>query len=190
MSAAKHQTTRPAQPVMHPDKERRANIELLRQLLSRQLDLHTRLLECIDAKREAIRTADIDEVTALCQREQKIMTTLNDLEIKREPIVRHLATLLELHLPTDKAITSGTIAAELDEPYKGTLQALAAQLRDRIGEVKHAHSIVRQASDALNRHMTGVMQSVQAAMNKTGVYERRGRLAHATPVMRSVDLRS
>lgn len=172
------------------DKDRRTSIELLRQLLSRQLRLHDQLLDCVNAKREAIRTADIDEITAQCQREQTIVTNLTDLELKRDPIVRHLASLLDLDVAAEQTITSSAIAEHLDEPHRGTLQALAAQLREKIVEVKRTHSIVRQASEALSRHMSGVMQSVNAALHQSGVYERRGRLAAATPVMRSVDLKS
>ena len=175
---------------MSHEKQRRASVELLRQLLVRQLDTYRKLLDCARAKREAIRTARIDCVTEQCQREQKLLSALHELELKREPIVRHLAGLIGMAVNPNETITSTAIADRLDEPDRSTLQALTAQLRETIDDVKRVHSIVRQATDALSRHMNGVMQSVQAALNQSGVYERRGRLAHASQVARSVDLRS
>lgn len=192
MSAREQQQTKVAapQPPMSPHKERMASVELLRQLLARQLDLYDKLLQCATAKREAIRTADIDAVTSQCQREQTLLTSLHDLELKREPIVRHLAALLEIRVDADVAITSREIAERLDEPDRGALQALTAQLKQRIEEVRRTHSVIRQATDALSRHMNGVMQSVQTALNHSGVYERKGRLATAGNMVRSIDITS
>lgn len=179
-------TQRPADPV----KDRRTSVELLRQLLVKQIELHDQMLECIDAKRRAIRAADVESLTRTCEKEQGIVQRLLDLESKRAPLVQHLAGLLGVSVDDQQQLTSTALAEQLDEPQRGAVQALAAQLRDKVVQVRREHSVVKGAAEALSRHMAGIMQNVQSVMNQTKVYERRGRLVSATHAVSSVDVRS
>jgi len=173
-----------------PDKDRRTSIELLRQLLTKQIELHDQMLECVNRKREAIRAADVDALTKTCEREQVIVQRLLDLEQRREPLVKHLAGLLGMEQDDEESLTSSALAERLEEPSRGMVQALTAQLREKVLQLRNEHSIVRHAAEALSRHMSGIMQNVQSVMNQTRVYERRGRMAAATPVSSSVDVKS
>jgi len=172
------------------DKDRRTSIELLRHLLTKQIELHDQMLDCVNRKREAVRQADVDGLTKTCEREQVIVQRLLDLEQRREPLVRHLAGLLGVEPADGQSLTSSALAEHLDEPNRGMLQALAAQLREKVLQVRKDHSIVRHAAEALSRHMAGIMQNVQSVMNQSKVYERRGRMAAATPAASSVDVKS
>lgn len=172
-------------------KEVRTAVELLRQLLSKQIELHEQLLNCIHQKREAIRTANMPVMAECCEREHRLTERLRELDSRRPGIVTHLAKLLGMGAQHANAISATDIANRLDEPASGAIAALAAQLREKLREVRSEHSIVRQASEALSKHMTGIMQSVQAMLNQTGVYERRGRIVTASPRMTgSVDVKS
>lgn len=182
---------RAGQPAVAPDRDLRTAVELLRQLLVKQLELHDQLLACVHSKREAIRTANIKEMTACCEREHRLTERLRELDGRRPGIVQHLARLLGIAETNANSISAMEIAERLEEPSQGVIAALAAQLRDRLRDVKRAHSIVRSASEALGRHMSGIMQGVQAMLNQTGVYERRGRIVSTTPTISGgVDLKS
>jgi hypothetical protein len=173
------------------NKDLRTAVELLRQMLVKQIELHDELLSCIHRKREAIRRADMPVMTDCCQREHRLTERLRDMDLRRPGIVMHLANLVGLKAPHANAISATDIANRLDEPLRGAIETLAAQLREKMQDVKREHSIVKQASEALSRHMAGIMQSVQALLNQSGTYERRGRIVTASPTMTgSVDVKS
>lgn len=173
------------------NKDLRTAVELLRQMLVKQIDLHEELLQCIHKKREAIRTANMPVMAECCEREHRLTERLRDLDLRRPKVVMHLANLVGLKAPHANAISATEIAKRLDEPMRGAVETLAAQLREKMQDVKREFSVVKQASEALSKHMTGIMQSVQAMLNQTGMYERRGRIVTASPTsVGSVDVKS
>ena len=178
-------------PADRNSKELRTSVELLRQLLAKQLEMHEQLLSCIHQKREAIRTANVAVMTECCEREHRLTARLRELDLRRPGIVEHLARLLDMKARDPSAISACDIADRLEEPARGVMAALAAQLRETMRAVKREHSIVHHAADALSRHMSGIMQGVQAMLNQTGVYERRGRIVSALlSSVGSVDVKS
>ena len=55
---------------------------------------------------------------------------------------------------------------------------------------RRGSSVVRMASEALNRHMIGVLQTVRSALSGAGVYERKGQVALGAQLDFSVDVKS
>ena len=80
------------------------------------------------------------------------------------------------------------IAESVDEPDRTRLLALGEQLRSTMGQVRRASSVVRAAAEALDRHMAGIVHTVQSALSRARVYGSRGRLAAGAQMHFSVDL--
>ena len=165
-----------------------ARIDRLMRILAVQIDSHTRLLACIEKKRQAIRAADIDAITQLCQAEQAIIQRLGDVEKRRLGLVGELTGQLAPEAP--QPMTLDAIAEAVGGPRRKALIEVAARLRQTIQTVRRESSIVRAAADALNRHITGIMQTVNSALSRVGVYERKGRIATGSQMDFCVDIKS
>jgi hypothetical protein len=165
-----------------------APLDRLMRILVAQVERHRRLLACIERKRQAIRTADIDGITNLCRTEQAIAHRLGDLEKQRLGLVGRLTEAIAPRAA--RPLSLREIAALADPERRRRLEALAETLRDAIGKVRRESSIVTAAADVLSRHMTGIMQTVNAALSRVGVYERRGRIALGAQMDFCVDVKS
>ncbi len=163
-------------------------VGLLEQNLRNQLDGHQKLLKCVERNREAIRKADMEQIKSICQQENVIAQQLAELEKWRLGLVGRLTQRLEPD--ADEPLPLDRIAAAVDEPLRRRLNALAGQLRIAVDEVRTASGIVRAASDALSRHMTGLMQSVQSVLASAKVYGCRGRLVSSGQNQYCVDVKS
>ena len=56
--------------------------------------------------------------------------------------------------------------------------------------MRRESSIVAAAAQALARHMSGIMQSVNGALSRVGIYERRGRIAVGSQLDYCIDMKS
>ena len=72
----------------------------------------------------------------------------------------------------------------------GQTQVSLDKMIDRVDEVRTVSGMVRGAADALSRHMTGLMQSVQSVLASAKVYGRRGRLVSSGQNQYCVDVKS
>ncbi len=168
------------------DDQCTAQIALLERILRAQLEGHIRLLSCIERNREAIRIADMEAITTICQQENEIAQRLSELEKARLELVGQLTEVLQ---PDAKApLTVSQIVQAIDEPARASLCAAADELRGKMAEVRKASSIVHAAAESLSRHMAGLMQTVQAAISRAEVYGSGGRIAGPTHYQFAVDL--
>ncbi len=168
--------------------ELRRDIRLLEETLRRQLEAHKQLLACVERNREAVRQADMQQIRSVCEEQNTVAQGLAELEKVRLTLVGRLTERLEPD--AQQPVSLGRIAAELDEPAGGRFQALAAQLKQTIEEVRKASAVVRTAADTLARHMSGLMQTVQSAMGRATVYGRRGRIETGQQNQFCLDIRS
>jgi len=163
-------------------------LDLLEKILRAQIEIHHRLLDFIQRKKEAIRTANLAQIESLCQQENVVAQKLTALEKHRLELVGQLTHVFQPK--ADRPLTMTEIATRLPEPQQGRLTALAIQLRDDLTRVKQQSSIVRAAAETLARHMSGIMQTVNSALGKARVYGQRGRLVVGTQVQTIVDFKS
>lgn len=160
----------------------------LDQNLRAQLAAHRRLLECITACREALRRADLDQVSSACEQEHAIAHELGELEKARLALV---GTLTQRLAPqAARPLGVGEIAAALGGPAGTKLAAVAGELRGAVEDVGRRSAVVRRAAEALSRHMAGLMQIVYGALGRARVYGRRGRLESGEPGQFCVDVRT
>ncbi len=163
-------------------------IARLERNLHDQLKGHGQLLACIERNREAVRRADMEQIRSVCEQENRVAQRLAELEKARLALVGRLTEQLRPDAPQPLSLSG--IAEAVGEPAGPRLAALAVQLREKIDEVGGASSVVRAAADALSRHMTGLMQTVQSAFGRAKVYGRRGRLVTGDQNQYCVDVRS
>jgi hypothetical protein len=166
----------------------------LEKLLRAQLEGHQKLVACIARKQQAIRTADLKPIQHICSEEAATLKRLNEHEQRRLELIAHLGGLLKLRPETGSStVTVSQIAKHehVAEPQRARLLAFATQLREVLADIKGQSSIVRTASEALARHMSGIVQTVQSALGRAGVYGQRGTLQSSSTIATSMlDLKS
>lgn len=173
-------------PDANPDIE--TLLAELEENLRAQLARHHRLASALEAKREAIRTAQIDALAGICAGENEQLQHLGELEKRRLGLIGTLTERLE---PDAAApLTISDIAARTGAEQARRLLALRDELRETVKSVRRQSSVVRAAMESLNRHMIGILQTVRAALSGAGVYERRGRVSLGAQIDCSVDVRS
>ncbi len=163
-------------------------ITLIEENLRSQLEGHRKLLICIERNREAVRQANMQQIHSICEQKNEIAQHLSELEKQRLMVLGRLTERLEPD--AERPIPLDRVAAALEEPARGRFEALAAELRAAIKDVRTASAVVRGATDALARHMTGLMQTVQSVLGRAKVYGRLGRLVTGEQNQFCVDIRS
>ena len=174
-------------PTTDPTELRR-EVSVLEDNLRHQLEAHRELLTCIERTSEAVRQADMQQIRSICQEQNTVAQRLAELEKVRLTLVGKLTERLEPD--AERPVSLSRIASELDEPSGGRFETLAAQLKHAVEDVRKASTVVRTATDALARHMTGLMQTVQSALGRATVYGRRGRLETSQQYQFCLDIKS
>ena len=160
-------------------------LELL--LRSQQQD-YENLGQMIHHKREAIRHADMNAITDLCQQENTIAQKVTETEKARLVLTAELTRTIDPE--ASRPLSMSEVAQAIDEPNRSRLLELSQTLRGTIEEVRAASRIVRAAADALSRHMDGLLQTVQSALSRARVYSDRGRIATGAQYQFCLDLKS
>lgn len=159
----------------------------LEQLLAGQLADYRALLRCVERKRQAVRTADVQAVDGLCRQEAVVIQRLRAREEKRLALVIRLGGD---QASREEPPTLLQLAQHLDDPRRNRLLALADELRESAARLRREHSVVRSASESLSQHLNGLMQSMQSALSRAGIYGRRGHVAAGAQLQFKVDLKS
>ena len=170
------------------DRTIESRVADLTTLLLRQLELHRRLIACLERKREAIRSADVDAFEGLAEEEVGLIGQLETQEQQRRGLLVEVTTAMGGDAAAP--MTVGQIAERVPEPLQGRLLATAAELRELVGALRRLSTVVRTAAEALSRHMAGVMHTMQSALGRARVYGRQGNLAGGSQMQFSVDLKT
>ncbi len=165
-----------------PTKDPWADLELL---LGQLIDRHRELLDCLASKQEAIRSAQVDQLEPLCAREREVAIRINELDRRRQ-----ILSVQILGLPKDSKPALGQLLDSAPGSVKERVRAAANSLRALVLEVKRRSTVVRQAAEALSAHLSGLMQTIHAAISSARVYGRRGRILTPSVEMSAVDIRS
>ena len=180
-------SVRTAKPAIEKAAVVNACTDALERLLRDQLAMHRSILQCMARKKHAIRMADITSVTKICAEENNIIQRLAEAEKQRLALVGKLTHVIKP--ASSQPLSVMEIVAEAPEPLRSRVAALAAQLRESLQLVQRESSIVQSAADTLNRHMTGIMQTVHAALSRARVYGQRGRIAVGAPMPSVLDIK-
>ena len=155
--------------------------------LLRQLETsYARLETLLQAKRDAIRTAQLDGIPDLCDQERDVIRHIGALDRRR------LAWLTASGFADagtdDPPATLNAICDRLDARHAATLRARADALQERILEVRRQSAILREAANSLADRMHALMQNLHASHGNGGVYGRHGDVEADLPGHRGIDV--
>jgi hypothetical protein len=157
------------------------------KILRAMLETHQRLLVCLERKQQAVRTANLELVNEIFGEENAILQRISEMEKRR---VELIARVTGSSAPIEVRLADFVERFAVDEAQRTRLLALGAQLRESVAEVRKQSSIIRAAAETLARHMGGIVQVVQGALSRAGVYGNRGRVQLGAQVQSAIDLKS
>ncbi|HWB20957.1 MAG TPA: flagellar protein FlgN [Phycisphaerales bacterium] len=162
--------------------------DLLEHVLRNLVASQQSLLVCLDEKRTAVRVADTPALGSICARERTCIQRIEELDSQRSEIMRRLAPLVGIK--ANGAVRISAVADAIGEDAGKRLQTISQELRDLVLRVQKESSIVKNAMEALSRHLGGIVESVNGAMSRARVYGRKGRISVGVQLAGTVDLKS
>lgn len=164
--------------------------EMLERILRAQLEGWRRMHGVIERQRDALRTADGPALEKSTLEQHQLAKSLVMLDQQRERLaaIMQKAILPECKQPAP--VTQLIRRAAIDDEVRARLLVLADELRTTIETTRRRNAIVRDAADALTRHIAGIQQVVYSALSRARVYGRRGQLALGAATPAAVDMKS
>jgi FlgN protein len=147
-------------------------IAQLEVVMADETQAHERLIEAMDRKLQALRTADHQKVFACCDEENRYVQRIGELEKQRLLLVAELTRLVAPTAPEPMRLAE--LAERLGEPARGRLLVRRQQLRERIEQAQKRAGVARRAAEMLVQHMQGLIRVVGGAMTGIGLYGRTG----------------
>lgn len=147
-------------------------IAKLEDAVQRQIALHEKLLTVMKLKVDAFRKADHDGAVACTRQENIELQQIAEIEKQRLVLVAELTRCVDAK--AKQPLVMGELAERLPEPARGRLLVLRGKMKERMEMVQREGSIVRRASEALLRHMQGIVQSISGAITGISTYSRKG----------------
>lgn len=157
---------------------------MLRQLIVHYEQLHS----LAKLHLEAIRRADVDQLSTCVAQENSIIQKVAEVEKRRLHVVGDIADVLGS--PAETQTTMSWIAERVRGDKGGRLAAMARHLREVIGEMTEVNNAARSAADTLAKHMDGLMRSVARELNHAKTYSNRGRVDAGPAVVSALDISS
>jgi len=157
-----------------PDVNATSHIVSLQEALRQLLDLHTELLELLKRKRDVIKINDSRAMTNLCVLEHEKLQKIAQLEKQRLKLVADITLKIDPRAKAPLAMTE--LADHLGEPVRGQLLVSRQQLLERMKEVQTETNVVRRATEALTKHMHGIIQTLGALSSGVATYGSGGSL--------------
>lgn len=154
------------------DKALEKAILQLETVLKLQLEQHEALSAALLRKRSALRAAKTQDVSDCTLTEHQHVQAISELEKQRIALAGELTLMLD---PKAKQpLKLEQLADRLPDPARTRLLVLRVQLRKAIERVQHESQVVRMATEAVLRHLTGMVQSIGASATGTTTYSGRG----------------
>lgn len=141
-------------------------IPVLEAVLKQLTERHEQLLSLMKRQREVLKLADHHGVSECSRLENTLVQAIGELEKRRQELVAELTRAVD---PSAVApMRMRDLAERLPEPARGRLLVLREQLRGRIAEVKEQSSVTRRATEALLKHMQGLVHTLGSAGRAAG----------------------
>ena len=154
------------------DKTLEKTADQLIGVVQGMLAAHQKLRALVGRKREALRTAQYDRVTEICEQVNERVQQISELEKGRLTLAADLTLLVDPGEP--RPLRMFELAERLEEPRRGRLLVLRQQLLDQMREVQRETNVARKATESLVTHMRGLVQSVGAICTGVSLYDRQG----------------
>ena len=141
------------------------DLDKLDGLLANLETEHEQLLTLAGLQRDAIVRADTKDLGQVVEQTAQTLGRIAGIENTRQRLIKR---------PDGSVPTVQQIAAQANEQHSMTLTQRSASLRKLMHQVNQEHKAVRQASQALSDHMSGLIKQVSAKLSHTGTYGRHG----------------
>jgi hypothetical protein len=142
---------------------------LLRELLAGQ----ERLLALALARREAMRTFDLERLETVAGQERAETLRMAELNKRRGT----LTAQMQAALGGGTAATVSEVARRVEEPMRSQLLGLAAQLKETVEKVERNARINATISETVVKGLAKVLKVVTGLAQHAGLYMRNGRKA-------------
>lgn len=143
----------------------------LEVVLREMVEAQGRLLSELRGKRLLLRSGDREGLVAACERENGVLRRISELERARLELIGEATGLLADGAA--KPLSLREIAERVGEPGRGRLLVLRERLRELIEVSRAEAAVAKRVSEALGRHMQGVVQTIGGMFS--GTYGRPGR---------------
>jgi hypothetical protein len=153
----------------------------LEAVLNQQLAANEQLLGLLNSKRAALAAADQKRVVELCQHENIRVQLIGELEKRRMVLVAQLT--LAVSPGAREPMRLSDLAERLAEPSRGRILLLRLRLRERMESVRRELGTAQRATEALVKHMQGLIQTISTAVTGIGTYNQVGRRPKAALAM-------
>jgi hypothetical protein len=155
----------------------------LQTILTQLTAEHRKLLSQVESQHAAMKKLDITAMGDVLNAQEMTRLRINSLETRRKAQIRQLATSLRLtEQPTLSAL------AEMFPQQAGGLNKARLELRELIAKVSQRTGRSSRLAGAVLGHLNTAMRLLAAAVERAGLYTRRGvpRLASRIGVMEAV----
>jgi len=155
----------------------------LQTLLAQLTAEHRKLLSLMESQHAAMKKLDIAAMGELINLQEATRLRINHLEGRRRALIRQITTALRL---TEPPTLSGL--AEMFPQQAAGLTKARQELREVIGKVSQRSRHSGRLAGAVLGHLNTAMRLLAAAVERAGLYTRRGvpRLATRIGVMEAV----
>ena len=164
------------------DKAAVKNLFALEDVLSSLLEGQKQLGGLLERQRGALAAGDAPRLAELCREEQACIDRVRGLEARRTELLQKLSASVNPDAAAGaEPLRLSELAQKVPEPVRSRLLVRRAELVKVMTEVQRATAVVRRASEALLRHVGGLIGTLGHAAQGGGGYSPAGR-AVAAPV--------
>ncbi|MBK7404623.1 MAG: flagellar protein FlgN [Phycisphaerales bacterium] len=165
------------------DNQARPAPRSLEGLLHDLVTAHEWLLRATGAHREAMRRANPMAIATTRDEIAAATSRVAELDTERRQLVAAMA-------PDRPEATLSELALHLTEPQRSRSLDLAGSLRELVLQAQSEQKRLRVATEAMLRHVRGVMQQVQRGLSHAGTYGPGGRVERGAAVVTGIDMTS
>jgi hypothetical protein len=112
-------------------------IEAVQGILHEAITAYEDLLAIQQVEKQLLVTRELEAFLANLQAKDQTLRTIAEIEVRRQALVKHLASLL--HLP-DTAITLQQLSVRVPEPYAGVMRQYRMRMQRLLREVQRSSS--------------------------------------------------
>ena len=155
-------------------------IGMLEAVLGRQIELHRRMLEVAESKRESILKGDIEVLEKVVAEEKKLVTEIEEEERKRLAVIPMIQRGLGLSESADKL---SDLIERIPESSRGKLPVIRAELKSIIEECRRKTRHNAELLKASLAHVESFLKSVAEASNPDVNYRKDGKKGYGGPTL-------
>lgn len=157
-------------------------------LLDALISQYRRLRAAGEARRDAMRRANLKHLAACVEAENRAVQEIAEIEKRRVRVVGAIAERLEAPDRTQTRVT--WIAERLGGEIGRSLLERAQTLRELMNQVIRHNEVTRKAAEHLARHMEGLWRQASSVLNHAQTYGRAGVVSPGPSVVSALDLKS